>query len=63
MAVLTAAGLAAASPVSPEAPESPERAVGLAVAVAEASPVSPVLVAEAWAVEAPVLPLVALGWR
>src|SRR5438067_867274 len=48
--------LARASAVLPVPPESPDRAVGLPPANDEALPVSPVLVAEDCAVEAPESP-------
>src|SRR5439155_1277464 len=58
-----AAALAAtgAGPVSPVGPESPESTTGLEIAVEVAGPVSPVLVAEDWAVEAPESPEAAVG--
>ncbi len=46
---------------SPESPEWPETAVGCDAAPDVASPVSPVLVADAWALEAPESPEVAWG--
>src|SRR5205085_4582313 len=48
-------------PSLPVAPPLPEAADGSEMAVDEAAPVSPVLVAEDWAVEAPELPEVARG--
>src|SRR2546423_14027539 len=53
--------LTLASPVVPVMPESPEMATGLASAVEVAGPVSPVLVADDWAMAAPELPLIAEG--
>jgi hypothetical protein len=66
--------LALASPVEPESPdperrpleepvepEAPEVALGAEKAVEEAGPVSPVLVAEDWAVTSPEFPEIAVG--
>src|SRR5947209_4220871 len=50
-----------ASPVVPVLPELPEMATGLASAVEVAGPVSPVLVADDWAIAAPESPLIAVG--
>ena len=61
IAVLTAPRVAFTSPVAPVAPELPLSATGFAHAVELAPPVSPVLVAEDWAVEAPESPDTASG--
>src|SRR5205085_11416644 len=61
MAVLIAPAVSFTSPVLPVSPESPETATGLPTAVELAPPVSPVLVAEDCAVDAPELPDRALG--
>ena len=61
MPVLMAPAVRFTLPVSPVLPESPDTAVGLPTAVELAPPVSPVLVAEDCAVEAPELPEKALG--
>ena len=58
---LAAVGVEVALPESPESPESPDTATGLASALDDASPVSPVLVAETWALEEPEAPEVAVG--
>src|SRR5438105_44073 len=59
--VLLSVTFALASPVVPVLPELPEMATGLASAVEVAGPVSPVLVADDWAIAAPESPLIAVG--
>jgi hypothetical protein len=61
MAVLVAVGDEVAEPVPPVAPEPPDWAAGWAAAVEAAGPVSPVFVLPDWALDAPELPLVAVG--
>src|SRR5437588_6340753 len=74
LAVESASPLAVESPVAPESPdparrplvspvvpEAPEAAVGLEPADDDAGPVSPVLVAEDWALTSPELPEMAVG--
>src|SRR5205807_200621 len=61
MAVFRAAAVSLALPVSPDLPESPDMAAGSAMAVEEAGPVLPVLVAEDWAHEVPESPDCASG--
>lgn len=61
MAELVAVGADVAPPVLPVGPESPATALGWAAAVDVAAPVAPVFVLPDWAVEAPELPLVAVG--
>jgi len=60
-AELVAVGLDETAPVFPVGPESPATALGSAAAVDVATPVSPVFVLPDWAVEAPELPLLAVG--
>ena len=59
--VFMVAAVSLASPVLPEAPESPDMATGSAVAVEEAAPVLPVLVADDWARDSPESPETAVG--
>ena len=61
VAVLVAVGRGRASPESPVSPVSPDSEDGLAVAPEVAAPVSPVLVALDWEVDAPEPPLVVVG--
>ena len=50
-----------APPESPESPEAPEAAVPFEAAADVAAPVSPLLVADAWALEVPDAAVVAVG--
>src|SRR5205814_5664306 len=59
--VLSVAAVNLAAPVLPESPELPDSAWGSAIAVEDAAPVSPVLVAEDWARERPESPEMADG--
>jgi CubicO group peptidase (beta-lactamase class C family) len=61
IAELVAVGAEVAPPVLPVGPELPDWARGWDAAADEAEPVSPVLVLPDWALEAPELPLVAVG--
>src|SRR5439155_26229869 len=63
MPVFSAVSEACTSPVLPESPELPEVAVGLAVAVELAAPVSPVLGADDWAREDPESAVMVVGVR
>jgi len=62
MAELVAVGAEVTAPAPPVAPESPAVAVGWATAADVAAPVLPVFVLPDWAVDAPELPLVAVGF-
>src|SRR4051794_6899243 len=61
MAKLRATGLLVAGPVGPEAPELPDVATGLLTAFEDDEPVLPELVALAWELAAPELPVAAEG--
>ena len=58
MAKLRATGLLVAGPVAPVAPEPPDVATGLLTALENDEPVLPELVALAWELAAPELPVV-----